>query len=391
VTQPNIIQKTLDHYPDLFERLETTITPNRAFDTFKTIADVYAPSLTVRYTRGPVVKNLLDRGKAQSLAGENLNFHRNYLNTGNIALEFGSAARKPIWSMAHLDIISFLTRERVGRRYRVTPYCEPRQSNGTRDALALIFSPETGTMQALAQGLLISTDNGKTNYFDTDADNLPPATRVVYASQAEWNQETGIAYGTVDDAFGCAALVLSAMVLSHYAADALIVLTDEEEGVVGVGNRAFSRGSMRLLNRVTPDQLPDIITVTDLHEEVSGLTDGNYQFDRFGQGALFAGFASSARGGVTPPQLLHFQRELAQYLDSRGILLKENAGYVSRSDCVSAMMFTPNVALVGYPGAFSHFADTPRAHVDDLVNLAKVMTVYILLAQNEEWRKQYLL
>lgn len=389
--EQRFITTELDRYADLFDRLEEIITPERAFDIFKRIADTYAPTLTVRYTRGPVVAALLEEAKSLGMCGGSMTFHHNYLGTGNVAVELGLEPRKPVWSMAHLDIISFLTWEREGRRYRLTPYCEPRPADGAREALALAFSPDSGTLKEIAHGWLHTTDGGQAFYFETDVLDLPPATRVVYASAAEWDRESGLVYGAVDDAFGCAALVLSAVVLSHYPVEALIVLTDEEEGVVGVGNQAFARGSARLLNRIASEMLPDLITIADMHEEVAGLASGHLNTARFGQGALFAGLASNTRGGVTPPQLLSFQRELAQYLAGRGIQLQENAGYVSRSDCVSAMMATPNVALVGYPGAYSHFADTPRAHLDDLVHLAKVMVVYLLLAQSPTWRERYLL
>ncbi len=386
-----LITQALTPYPGLFERLERLITPERAFACFKLIADTYAPTLTVRYTRGPVIKALLDEARNQGWCGSNMVFHRNYLASGNVALEFGRQPRKPVWAMAHLDIISFLTGPRQGNRYKVTPFCEPRQSNGVREALALAFSQETGGLVEIARGRLISEDNGKSNFFETETEDLPPATRVVYASQAEWERASGMVYGTVDDAFGCAALVMAAMALSHYAAEALILLTDEEEGVVAPGNRAFARASTRLLHRVAPEHLPDFITITDLHEDVSELFAGNFNGARFGQGALFAPFASGAKGGVTPPHLLSFQRELARYLGERNISLRENPGYVSRSDCVSAMLATPNVALVGFPGAYSHFADTPRAHIGDLVNLAKVMAVYLLVAQHPAWQERYLL
>lgn len=389
MNEQHFIAGTLSQYSNLFERLDEIITPERAFSTFKRIADTYAPTLTVRYTRAPVVETLIEEARNQAFCGHNLTFHRNYLSTGNVALEFGSEPRKPVWSMAHLDIISFLTDIRKNGRYPLTPYCESRQTDGRRAALALAYSVESGTMEKIAEGWLHSKDNH--HYFETDVSDLPPATRVVYASEAEWDQATGMIYGTVDDAFGCAGLVLAAFALSHYSLEALIILTDEEEGVVGVGNRAFSRGSTRLLNRIAPDMLPDFITNTDLHEEVTNLAGGQLDTARFGQGSLFAGFASGAKGAVTPPQLLVFQRELARYLASQDIRLQENAGYVSRSDCVSAMMATPNVALIGYPGAYSHFIDTPRGHVDDLVHLAKVMTVYLLVAQSSEWRERYLL
>jgi hypothetical protein len=246
-------------------------------------------------------------------------------------------------------------------------------------------------MEVVARGRLHTEASGKTNTFETEATDLPPSTRVVYASEAEWDRESGMIYGTIDNAAGAVALILAGLALSHYQAEALIILTDEEEGVVGVGNRAFSRGSTRLLNRLGPEMMPDLITNTDLHEEVSALFEGQLDLRRFGQGALFAGFASHTRGGVTPPQLLAFQRALAGYLAGQGVQLQENAGYVSRSDCVSAMLATPNVALLGYPGAYSHFADTPRAHVDDLVNLARVIAVYLLVAQSPAWRERYLL
>ena len=222
--------------------------------------------------------------------------------------------------------------------------------------------------------------------FETDVPNLPPATRVVYQSSAEWEQESGLVTGNIDDAFGCAALVLAAVVLSHWDVQSLFVLTDEEEGVVVPGPPAFSRGASRLLNRMSPNDFPNLITISDHHEEVAELSAGTLDLSRFGQGALFGAFASGTKGGVTPPRLLAHQRALSQYLAYHKIHLNENPGYISRSDCVSAMMATPNVSLIGYPGAYSHFIDTPRAHIDDLVNLAKSLVVIHLLAQDPAWQ-----
>ncbi|MEM7343790.1 MAG: hypothetical protein AAF485_06075 [Chloroflexota bacterium] len=388
MNQQQIIVDTLSAYPGLFNRLGEVMTKDRAFDTFKQIADTYAPTLTVRYTRTPVVKRLLETAQTEGFCGHNITIHGNYFSTGNAALSFGSANRKPVWSMAHLDNISFLTGGWQDGRYPLTPYCEARQTEGVRPALALAYNNISGTMESIAKGQLRSTESG--HFFETDVADLPPATRVVYETVAELDEATGMVYGTVDDAFGCAALVLAAQVLAHYDVEALMVLTDEEEGVVGVGNNAFSRGSARLINRIQSEHLPDLITITDLHEEVQDLASGQLDNARFGQGSLFSAFSSGAKGGVTPPQLLSFQRELAQYLVTQEIKLQENAGYVSRSDCVSAMMVTPNVSLIGFPGAYSHFIDTPRAHIDDLVDLAKVLTIYILMAQSSAWRHQYL-
>ncbi len=378
-----LITDTLNHYPDLFSYLDQIITSEFAFDIFKQIADVPAPSLTVRYTRTPIVQHIIKTAQDKKLCNKQLTFEPNYLRSGNAALILGQTPRKPIWLIAHLDNISFLTGEFQEGHYPLTPFCEARQTAGIRDAIALGYDLNRGTLSQIATGKLHSTEHG--HFFKTDITNLPPATRVVYASQATWDQASGTVYGTIDDAFGCTALILAGIVLSHYPVEALLLLTDEEEGVVATGNQAFARGSGRLINRINYEQFPDLTIITDLHEV-------DYAIDKsqFGQGCLFSAFASNTKGGVTPPQILSFQRELSRYLETQNISLRENTGYISRSDGISAMLATPNIALIGYPGAYSHFIDTPRAHIDDLVNLAKTLTIYTLIVQSEVWQEQYL-
>ena len=380
-----MLEIVLKRYPDLFSRLHETITEQVAFEVFQRIADTYAPSGTVSYTRGAVVGSLL----AGRVRTSGLAFYTNYRRSGNVAIELGSSARKPVWCLAHGDICSYLTRECDGTRYRITPFCEPRKGEGSCEAVALAYDDVRGTMTRVAGGQLGMDQNGQM-YFETDASDLLPFTRVCYVGEATWDQATGTITGYVDDGAGAAALVLAAQVLSHYDVEALLVLTDEEEGVVAPGNPAFSRGSARLFAHTPPDQLPDLVIVSDVHEEVAAVARGDLETIPFGRGALFCGAASEAKGGVTHPRLLAFQRELAAALDRHGVALHENPGYVSRSDCVSAMMATPNVALVGVPGAYSHFADTPRAHIADLVNLAKTLVVYILVAQDEAWQERCL-
>ncbi len=50
---------TLRKWPGLFERLGKIITAERAAAWFSKIADTHAPSQTARYTRGPVLRDLL--------------------------------------------------------------------------------------------------------------------------------------------------------------------------------------------------------------------------------------------------------------------------------------------------------------------------------------------
>jgi putative aminopeptidase FrvX len=380
-----LIHEAWAAYPSLFEMLEQHVTPERGFDLFKRLADTYAPSLTARFTRGPMIDSMLQEVEA----GPHLTFHPNYQRSGNVVLEIGKRAEKAIWCMAHLDFISFLTGEWTGGRYPLTSYCEPRQQPGRYDAIALQYDPDRHAMTEVAQGQLVMDESGKF-WFECDNATLPPQTRVMYATQAEWERETGVVYGAIDDAFGCAALILAAQVLSHFPVEALFVLPDEEEGVVEKGNQAFARGSARLLQRTPPHQLPDLVIVTDVHEPSAEAPTGTADGLPLTRGALFNGEASKARGGITPPHLLHFQRQLAQSLGQQGVQLREDTGYVGRSDCVSAMMATPNVLRVGFAGAYSHFDQTPRAHIDDLVHLAKSIAAWVVVAQSEEWQERYL-
>lgn len=381
----HLIQAALAPYSNLLERIHDIITPSRAFALFKALADVSGPTTTVSYTRGPVVQEIVDSAQADGTCHTNIRVDTNYLSSGNVVLAIGDVVSKPIWSMAHLDNISFLTGNYLKDRYALTPYCDARQTKGRRPASALIYDTKSNSMQTIAAGWLCF--DGSQHTFETERADLPPATRVVYQSSAQWDRESGMVSGNIDNAYGCSALILAAIVLSSWDVQSMFVLADEEEGVVVPGPAAFSRGASRLINRIDPTCYPSLITISDHHEEVTDLAAGKLSLSRFGNGAQFGAFASGTKGGVTSPRLLAYQRAMACFLEQNQILLNENAGYISRSDCVSAMMATPNVSLIGYPGAYSHFIDTPRAHIDDLVNLAKSLVVLHLLAQDADWRE----
>ena len=388
-----MIEQALRPYSDLFERMETVITPEAAFRVFQQLADTYAPTLTARYTRGLTIQRIMEDMQGVGSLRDKLLLDLNFRRTGNVAITLGTQAVKPIWVFAHLDNISYLTGPKVDGLYALTAFHEPRISDGERDGVALGYDDSSQRLRIIAEGMIITSQAGTHSEFRTEEADLPPATRVVFQTEASWDGSTGMLYGSVDDAFGCAALVMCAIVLSSFDVDALIVLTDEEEGVVGVGNTAFARGSQRMISRTDPNELPSIMSVTDLHE-ISPSVDDNgevIEVPGCGEGALFAGFASGTRGGVTPPHVLAAMREVSGWINGKGILLRENQSYVSRSDCMSAMMATQNVILMGFPGAYSHFDKTPRAHIDDLVALSKSLTVLIAAAQSSDWRKHYLI
>jgi hypothetical protein len=84
---------------------------------------------------------------------------------------------------------------------------------------------------------------------------------------------------------------------------------------------------------------------------------------------------------------------MADVIAEFGVRVQEsNNAYSSRSDDVSVMMRTPNVLLFGYPGFNRHFdRGLPRAHLDDVVNLAQVVIYASVLGSAFEQRRAAML
>jgi len=84
---------------------------------------------------------------------------------------------------------------------------------------------------------------------------------------------------------------------------------------------------------------------------------------------------------VTPPDLYVLARHVTGLLAALGVRIQEsNNAYSSRSDDASLMLKTPNILLLGFPGFNRHFdRGEPRAHLDDVVHLAKALVYMSVL------------
>jgi hypothetical protein len=373
-----IVQYLDQHYVGIWQRLEEEVTTGNYFNLFKQLSDNYSPTLTVSRVQGPLVESLL--------ANTNVKVDRSLRKSGTIGLTIGQEPA-PIWLSGHADICSYLTSPWDGSHYPLTPFCMPRARPGRRPAVALAPPQHGGPLTRLAEGEMVTTDDGKT-FFATPERGLPAWTRVVYHLEATWDQESDEIHGYIDNQATCAALILAARVLSQYDVNALLLLNDEEEGPVDKGNQGFSRAMRRLLHRTPHDQLPEMVIVSDGHMPPSIAPDDDAAI--FGHGALYGGLSSGARGAVVPPQLIQFARELAPELATHSIKFSENSNYISRSDDISAMQYTQNVMLIGVAGTSAHFDLTPTMNCTDLVNLTKTLIIYTLIAQDAEWRARYL-
>jgi hypothetical protein len=381
--QKQSITSLLEKYDQAFALLDDLVTPESYFSTFQKLSDNYSPTLTVSRVQGPLIEELL----AEEIGNSSpLKVDRNLRGSGTIGITIGREPA-PIWLSAHGDICSYLTGERAERGYELTPFCMHRARPGRRDAVALDLPRGSGSLDRLVEGVMVTTDRGEL-FFETDVPDLPLWTRVVHHLPATWNRESDEIHGFIDNQGGSAAMLLAARVLSHLDVNVLLLVNDEEEGPVDKGNQGFSRAHTRLLHRTPHELLPEMVVVTDAHQQENALEAGAPTM--FSQGATFTGASSGTRGSVTPPQLLGFLRDLSEELRPRGISLVENTAYVSRSDDVSALLYTQNICLVGFPGAYAHFDRTPFSHCGDLVHLTKTLVVLALIAQDASWRARYL-
>jgi len=375
--------KELD--PNLFLRLHSEITEERLGSYLQPLADVLAPSQTVRHTRAPVLEQLLQTEGV--LKQTNVHFERDYQKTGNCVLLLGRQPRcKRIWLMAHLDSISYFVESATDDGYLLLPFCYHMMHPGQRAAAAVAYDLETCGYGVAAHGDIVTEADGKILFKPHHRVSLHPGHRICFYSRLSWDRDSGQLRGNLDDVGAAVSLVLAAIILADYDVELMVGLTDEEEGVSATGNQTIGRGGARLLRYF--DQ-PELVIVSDIHEAVPMLEGSGPVGLEPGDGACFAEKASRGRGAVTPPSLYELQRKLASELAGEGIRLRENrGGYIGRSEGVNAMLRTPNVALIGFLGENRHFdRDVTSANIRDLVDLARVVICLVLLTQTPIWRE----
>jgi putative aminopeptidase FrvX len=378
------ILETLDSAPDLFRRLDEYVTIDRAYRYLSALESAPTPSQSAQWTRVPVVEALLDQDGV--LAADSVTWDRNLQGSGNAVLAIGSETRrKRVWMLAHLDQISYLVDPGSNGRYPLLPFCYHMQESGTRPAIALTHDLERGALAISARGV-IEVKGPAVSFQTREGERLEPGTRVVYESVLDWDPHTGQIQGYLDDTVACTAVLLAAGVLRHYPVDVLMGLTDEEEGPPGDANQSFGKGGRRLVRHFDP---PELAIVSDVHESEAMVRGPGPRDIRPGDGAVFAERSSSGRGTVTPPHLYALTRHLAVALSERGIQLRENwGGYVSRSEDINATILTPNTALIGVLCSNRHFAkDRPTANLRDVLNLAKVLVAFSLIAHSTVWSR----
>ena len=360
--------------------VERHITRERVRRYLSALVDTPAPSTFAGAMRVPVLRRLLDEDGA---LGDGLHLHGDFGRTGSPVILTGSPEpAKPLWYFAHLDTISYLVLPPAEGRYPLVPFCSHMIKDGQRAARAYRYDLARNAFVTLAEGRLESRAGTPCFRCDPSAPPLRPGDRVVPVSSYREDPSSGLFTGPMDNAGGVAALAVAAPVLARAGIEAMLAFPDEEEGPVASGNQMIGRGGSRLVGLLPT---PELAIVADV-QQGGGDPDADARGSvvnstRLGAGAVLAEFSSFARGAVTPPDLYALACHVANLIGAFGVRVQQsNNAYSSRSDDVSVMLKTPNLLLLGFPGFNRHFdRGEPRAHLDDVLHLAKSLVYMSVL------------
>ena len=337
--------------------IKAIFSEGNVFGTLETIANTHAPSQTVRYTRAPVIDQVV-----RSLQIENLRFDPDFKGTRNCLLWNGEEEPE-ILIIAHADQISYLVETQVDPNlWRLLPFCK-HLSEIEVPAVSLRYSKKGNCLIKIGSGLLFSRMEGEllTPYFSSQEGDLQIGDRIVYDTPLVYKE--GIARGNIDNAAGVTACLLAGLAFYQSFPDSNIgfVFTDEEEGPAE-NPLYFARGARRFLRTI---RKPDLCVVVDGHGgQVAGLGKGAFYTEKTGGGVAT----------VTPPDLFVRIKMLADEMRSEGILLSDDLGPVSRGDDIACLEVTSQVLSIGYPSANRHFDKAlPSVSISDLVHLAKAI------------------
>lgn len=338
----------------------------RITDYLREISQTPAPSTAALAMRGPVLDGLWRRDGLDHDTGAS--FHPDYRGSGEFLVQTGTAARKPVLFVAHLDTISYLVAETPA----LIPNCYHLTENGRRDARVLRYDPNNGTFETVAEGALVSTDG--VARFETAGGQPPrPGDRVVPVAPFT-STDDGKITGHLDNAGGVAAIAACVPLFARLGIDAAFAFPDDEEGPKGSGNQMMSRGTARLAAAVGRD-LPRLSVIVDMQQAGQGAPPGS--------GAILSECSGSGRGAVTPPPIFSSAARLFRQTARLGFPVRVSDGTrISRSDDVSLILRRRDIVLLGFPGRDRHF-DTalPTAHIDDIVDLARALVCIVALAQ----------
>lgn len=338
------------------------ITVERAVHLLTRIADTPAPSGASSITRG---KQVAAWFREENLAAAGVEISLDHRRSGCDLISSGTGGLR---MLAHLDEISYLVEGPTASQglWPVTAYCY-HLAEGPAPARVLRFSGD-GTWQVTDRGQILEKD-GRLYYQASSDVELRPGDRVCLASDLQFDGESGLVTGSLDNAAGVVAALMAAAVLGQMQIPFSVVLSDEEEGPSGASSQTISRGALRYYHSAADAPLTVAI---DIH----GVPDADQEAVRghtVPWGASLAEFSSHGRGSVAPPQLY---AAASEYLSAHPLLalgVRANiGGYVPRSDDVVAMTKTNRVLILGYPGINRHFdRGLPSANIYDLMELAR--------------------
>ena len=345
-------------YVEKYAKVKDHFTPFKLVDILVEVANTLAPSQSIRETRGPLLKKMVEESEL-----ENYEFDLDYLGTGNCVLHAKGVEPKILF-ISHLDQISYLIDKKVDATiWRLIPFCKHLSQIKVK-AVALRYDLKNGQFRQSAIGEIFSIiENGElVPYFELHEGDLESGDRIVFESPL--SVEGDSVKGNLDNAAGVAANFLAGLALLKVAPKSKVgfVFSDEEEGPTE-SLMYFARGVRRLMHKM---ETPEVCFIIDGHGGKGG--------EDIGKGTFFTEKTGGGVATITPPQLFIKVKQLAEELKIYDVQLFEDEGRVSRSDDIPCLAVTPNVLSVGFSTVRRHHDFGPaEASISDLVNLAKVI------------------
>jgi hypothetical protein len=363
------------------EVIHRIITPEEMLRVFSGLQDP-APSGSEQLTRTPVLRELLE-GVNVPLDSFDVNF------AGSRSPAILLATPQKLWVSAHSDTISFGVRHRTNlTSVKLMPFAAHRpvelKNFHTREFPAAVLRYDTRTRgyERISEGV-IGYHDGKdmVPYYNAATKPKtgfnPGLDRFVFTPTMQYDFETGLLQGNVDNAAGLAVCILVLKTLTVLARENGIDVRDFPVGFVFPGqeegspdqNATFARGARQIIKNTRVEDLPQTIIEVDEQDTI-----GNYPVST---SALLAPFVSEGRGVILSPQDFGEFSRFLRSLSRMGVSVKSSDSAhtnVSRSNDPAYMERIPGIIPVGYGGRWPHFNDgMPQANLTGLVNNAKAI------------------
>ncbi|MEK7597931.1 MAG: hypothetical protein AAB441_04780 [Patescibacteria group bacterium] len=356
---------------------QKNITEDLLFFVAQRLSDVRAPSGTVSFTIGPVIKSVLENFGVNT---DPTVFTPNYLGTGDPVFEINPRSEKPpVFFFAHGDEVSYLVKKNGKGEAVLEANCAHRQAPAEEagENATVQFPGQTlrygknPAGEIVAEGNVITDQRGRITFVTDRGSNkeIKKDDIIIFDplpdEKHRLKREGNNAIGMIDNRIGLAATLLMAITMDklkkgssdNLNVKTVVVADDREEGPP---TGAFGLGAQAFANAFYPASgtREDRYIVVDGHDA---------QRDNLPPEALLSKVVSKGKGAVMDNQRVDEMKMLIEPLNETGVHINwdESVGVTtSRSSdwgLKKAGIPDSQIVVAGYSEAMPHHNDLEPA------------------------------